>query len=185
MAAHAGGGQGTGGSTSIRAFYTALAPSGRQRPRHAGSGGGRSNGKSIRASLRTENGEVIDDAHNRRLGYGALAPAAAKLPAPQNPTLKADKDFKLIGKSVKRFDTPDKVNGKAQYGIDVRMPGLKVATLMATPVVGGKVAGVDQAAAMKVPGVRQVVVLDDLVAVVGDHFWAATPGPGRAGAALE
>jgi isoquinoline 1-oxidoreductase beta subunit len=170
-----GGGQGTGGSTSIRAFYTAL----------------RQVGASARAmlvqaaaaqwhvdpaTLRTDNGEVIDDAHNRRLGYGALAPAAAKLPAPQNPTLKADKDFKLIGKSVKRFDTPDKVNGKAQYGIDVRMPGLKVATLMAAPVVGGKVAGADQAAALKVPGVRQVVMLDDLVAVVGDHFWAAKQG---------
>ena len=170
-----GGGQGTGGSTSIRAFYTAL----------------RQVGASARAmlvqaaaaewhvdpsGLRTENGEVIDDAHNRRLGYGALAAAAAKLPAPQNPTLKADKDFKLIGKSVKRFDTPDKVNGRAQYGIDVRMPGLKVATLMASPVVGGKVAGVDQAAALRVTGVRQVVVLDDLVAVVGDHFWAARQG---------
>ena len=170
-----GGGQGTGGSTSIRAFYMAL----------------RQVGASARAmlvqaaaaqwhvdpaTLRTDNGEVIDDAHNRRLGYGVLAPAAAKLPAPQNPTLKADKDFKLIGKSVKRFDTPDKVNGKAQYGIDVRMPDLKIATLMAAPVVGGKVAGTDQAAALKVPGVRQVVVLDDLVAVVGDHFWAAKQG---------
>jgi len=170
-----GGGQGTGGSTSIRAFYTAL----------------RQVGASARAmlvqaaaaewhvdpaSLRTENGEVIDDANQRRLGYGALAAAAAKLPAPQNPVLKADKDFKLIGKSVKRLDTPDKVNGRAQYGIDVRMPGLKVATLMATPVVGGKIAGVDQAAALKVPGVRQVVVLDDLVAAVGDHYWAAHQG---------
>ncbi|MGZ5925466.1 MAG: molybdopterin cofactor-binding domain-containing protein [Rhizomicrobium sp.] len=170
-----GGGQGTGGSTSIRAFYTAL----------------RQVGASARAmlvqaaaaqwhvdpaSLRTENGEVIDDANQRRLGYGALAAAAAKLPAPQNPVLKADKDFKLIGKSVKRLDTPDKVNGRAQYGIDVRMPGLKVATLMATPVVGGKVAGVDQAAALGVLGVRQVVVLDDLVAVVGDHYWAAHQG---------
>ena len=170
-----GGGQGTGGSTSIRAFYIAL----------------RQVGASARAmlvqaaanqwqvdpkSLRTDNGEVIDDAHNRRLGYGVLAPAAAKLPAPQNPTLKADKDLKLIGKSVKRFDTPDKVNGRAQYGIDVRMPGLKIATLMASPVVGGKVASVDQAAALKVAGVRQVVVLDDLVAVVGDHFWAARQG---------
>ncbi|MBN9554447.1 MAG: xanthine dehydrogenase family protein molybdopterin-binding subunit [Alphaproteobacteria bacterium] len=170
-----GGGQGTGGSTSIRAFYTAL----------------RQVGASARAmlvqaaaaqwhvdpaSLRTENGEVIDDAGKRRLGYGALAAAAAKLPAPQDPPLKADKDFKLIGKSVKRLDTPDKVNGKAQYGIDVRMPGLKVAVLMAAPVVGGKVAGVDQAAALKVPGARQVVVLDDIVAVVGDHFWAAKQG---------
>jgi len=171
----AGGGQGTGGSTSIRAFYTAL----------------RQVGASARAmlvqaaaqqwqvdpaGLRTENGQVIDDAHNRRLDYGALAPAAAKLPPPQNPKLKADKDFKLIGKPLKRFDTPDKVNGKAQFGIDVRFPGLKVATLMAAPAVGGKVAHVDQDAAMKVPGARQVVVLDDLVAVVGDHFWAARQG---------
>jgi isoquinoline 1-oxidoreductase beta subunit len=171
----AGGGQGTGGSTSIRAFYTAL----------------RQVGASARAmlvqaaaqqwqvdpaSLRTENGQVIDDAHNRKLDYGALASSAAKLPAPQNPKLKADKDLKLIGKSLKRLDTPDKVNGKAQYGIDVRLPGLKVASLMAAPAVGGKVAGLDQDAAMKVPGVRQVVVLDDLVAVVGDHYWAARQG---------
>ncbi|HKD47052.1 MAG TPA: molybdopterin cofactor-binding domain-containing protein, partial [Rhizomicrobium sp.] len=117
-----------------------------------------------------------DDAHNRKLDYGALASSAAKLPAPQNPKLKADKDLKLIGKSLKRLDTPDKVNGKAQFGIDVRFPGLKVATLMASPAVGGKVAGVDQDAAMKVNGVRQVVVLNDLVAVVGDHFWAARKG---------
>ena len=170
-----GGGQGTGGSTSIRAFYTALRQVGAS-ARAMMIQAAAAQWKVDPASLRTENGEVIDDAHNRRLGYGVLAPAAAKLPAPQNPTLKADKDFKLIGKSVKRFDTPDKVNGKAQYGIDVRMRGLKVATLMASPVVGGKLAGVDQAAAMKVPGVRQVVVLDDLVAVVGDHFWAARQG---------
>ncbi len=171
----AGGGQGTGGSTSIRAFYTAL----------------RQVGASARAmlvqaaaqqwqvdpaTLRTENGQVIDDAHSRRLDYGLLASAAAKLPAPQNPQLKADKDLKLIGKPVKRFDTPDKVNGKAQFGIDVRFPDLKIATLMAAPAVGGKLAQVDQDAAMNVKGVRQVVVLDDLVAVVGDHFWAARQG---------
>ncbi len=170
-----GGGQGTGGSTSIRAFYTALRQVGAS-ARAILVQAAAAQWQVDPASLRTENGEVIDDANKRRLGYGVLAPAAAKLPAPQNPKLKDDKDFKLIGKSVKRFDTPDKVNGKAQYGIDVRMPGLKVATLMATPVVGGKVAGVDQAAALKVQGVRQVVVLDDLVAVVGDHFWAARQG---------
>jgi isoquinoline 1-oxidoreductase beta subunit len=170
-----GGGQGTGGSTSIRAFYTALRQVGAS-ARAMLVAAAAAEWHVDPASLRTENGEVIDDAHNRRLGYGVLAPAAAKLPAPQNPTLKADKDFKLIGKSVKRLDTPDKVNGRAQYGIDVRLPGLKIATLMASPVVGGKLAGVDQAAALKVPGVRQVVVLDDLVAVVGDHFWAARQG---------
>jgi isoquinoline 1-oxidoreductase subunit beta len=170
-----GGGQGTGGSTSIRAFYTAL----------------RQVGACARAmlveaaaqqwhvdpsSLRTENGQVIDDSNQRKLNYGALAAAAAKLAPPQNPPLKADKDLKLIGRSVKRFDTPAKVNGSAQFGIDVRLPGLKIATLMAAPAVGGKIARVNQAAAAKIPGVSQVVVLDDLVAVVGDHFWAARQG---------
>jgi isoquinoline 1-oxidoreductase beta subunit len=170
-----GGGQGTGGSTSIRAFYTALRQVGAS-ARAMMVQAAAAQWRIDPASLRTENGEVIDDANNRKLGYGVLAPAAAKLPAPQNPKLKADKDFKLIGKSVRRFDTPDKVNGRAQYGIDVRMPGLKVATLMASPVVGGKVAGVDEEAALKVPGARQVVLLDDIVAVVGDHFWAVKQG---------
>jgi isoquinoline 1-oxidoreductase subunit beta len=171
----AGGGQGTGGSTSIRAFYTALRQVGAS-ARAMLVQAAAQQWQVDAATLRTENGQVIDDAHNRKLDYGALAPAAAKLPAPQNPKLKADKDLKLIGKPLKRLDTPDKVNGNAQYGIDVRMPGLKIATLMAAPAVGGKLAGVDQDAAMKVPGVRQVVVLDDLVAVVGDHFWAARQG---------
>ena len=87
---------------------------------------------------------------------------AAKLPAPQDVTLKADKDLKLIGKPVKRLDTPDKVNGKAQYGIDVRMDGLKIATLAASPVVGGKVVHVDASKLKAMPGL-QLVVLDDIV----------------------
>src|SRR6202012_4673109 len=123
---------------------------------------------------RTESGFVIDDAHGgRKLAYGALAPAAAKLPAPQDVKVKDDKDLKLIGKPVKRLDTPDKVNGKAQYGIDVRMDGLKIATLAASPVVGGKVAHVDSS---KLPAGLQLVVLDDLVGVVGPHYWAAKKG---------
>ena len=107
--------------------------------------------------------------------YGALAPAAAKLPAPQDVKLKDDKDFKLIGKSVKRLDTPDKVNGKAQYGIDVRLDGLKFAALAASPVVGGKVVHVDDSKLKTMPNV-QLVALDDIVAVVGPHFWAAKKG---------
>ena len=171
----AGGGQGTGGSTSIRAFYMALRQVGAS-ARAMLIQAAANRWQADPARLRTDNGEVIDDAHNRRLSYGVLAAAAAGLPAPQNPTLKADKDFKLIGKPLKRLDTPDKVNGKAQYGIDVSLPGLKIATLMAAPAVGGKLAGVDQDAALAVKGVRQLVVLDDLVAVVGDHFWAARQG---------
>ena len=169
-----GGGQGTGGSTSIRAFYTALRQVGAS-ARAMMVQAAAAQWKVTPASLRTENGEVIDDANSRRLAYGVLAPAAAKLPAPQNPTLKADKDFKLIGKSVKRLDTPDKVNGKAQYGIDVRMEGLKVAVLAAAPVVGGKIARVDDSKLKAMPGL-QLVALDDLVAVVGPNFWAAKKG---------
>src|SRR6185312_10181771 len=110
-----GGGQGTGGSTSIRAFYTALRQVGAS-ARAMLVQAAAAQWRVDPASLRTENGEVIDDANKRKLGYGALAAAAARLPAPQTPRLKADKDFKLIGKSVKRLDTPDKVNGRAEGG---------------------------------------------------------------------
>jgi isoquinoline 1-oxidoreductase beta subunit len=92
------------------------------------------------------------------------------------PPLKPATDFKLIGKSLKRLDTPDKVNGKAVYGIDALPPGVKIATLASCPVFGGKVAHVNDERAKTVPGVRQVIVLDDLVAVVGDHMWAAKQG---------
>ena len=85
-------------------------------------------------------------------------------------TLKDVKDFALIGKPLKRLDTPDKVNGQAVYGIDAMLPNMKFATLKACPVFGGKVAKVDDSAARKVPGVRKIVVADDFVAVVGDHM---------------
>ncbi len=165
----------TGGSTSIRGFYMALrqvGASGRAMLVQAAA----QQWKVDPASLRTESGFVIDDAHGgRKLAYGALAPAAAKLPAPQDVKIKDDKDLKLIGKPIKRLDTPDKVNGKAQYGIDVRMDGLKFAALAASPVVGGKVAHVDDSKLKAMPNV-QLVVLDDIVAVVGPHFWAAKQG---------
>ena len=99
---------------------------------------------------------------------------------PPKPTLKDPRDFKLIGKPLKRLDTPDKVNGKALYGIDMLPAGVKFATLAACPVFGGKVADVDDSAAKAIPGVRQIVVLEDLVAVIGDHMWAAKTGFERA-----
>ena len=167
--------QSTGGSTSIRGFYTALRQVGASGRAMMVQAAAQQWGVSA-ASLRTANGQVIDDAHGgRMLSYGALAPRAAKLPAPQDVKLKADKDLKYIGKPVKRLDTPDKVNGKAQYGIDVRMEGLKVAAIAAAPVVGGKVAHVDDSKLKAMPGL-QLVALDDLVAVVGPNFWAAKKG---------
>ncbi len=102
--------------------------------------------------------------------------AASAQPVPQDPPLKDPKDFALIGKPLKRLDTPNKADGKVIYGIDAMLPGMKFATLAQCPVFGGKVGRVDDSAARKVPGVQQIVVLDDLVAVVGDHMWAAKKG---------
>ncbi len=128
------------------------------------------------ASCRAERGSVIHTGSGRRLGYGALAAAAAELPIPDNVPLKRPEEFKLIGTPAKRLDTPQKVNGIAQYGIDVRVPGMKIATVAASPVLGGKVAGLDEAKAMAIKGVHQVVRLDEAVAVVADHMWAAKQG---------
>lgn len=128
------------------------------------------------ASCRAENGEVHHQASGRRLGYGTLAADAAKVPVPENVALKKPADFKLIGTPAKRLDTPSKINGTALYGIDARPPGVKVATLAQSPVFGGRVKRVDDTAAKAVKGVRQIVRLDDAVAVVADHMGAAKKG---------
>src|SRR6202022_4095624 len=107
---------------------------------------------------------------------GELAADAARMPIPENVVLKRPEDFKLIGTPAKRLDTPAKVHGTAVYGIDVRPPGVKIATLAQSPVFGGRVKGVDDAAAKAVKGVRQIVRLDDAVAVVADHMGAAKKG---------
>ena len=98
------------------------------------------------------------------------------MPVPGNVTLKSPGDFKLIGTRAKRLDAPAKVNGSALYGIDVRPAGVKIATLAQSPVFGGRVKGVDDTAAKEVKGVRQIVRLDDAVAVVADHMGAAKKG---------
>ena len=108
--------------------------------------------------------------------YGELAADAARMPVPENVALKRPQDFKLIGTPAKRLDTPAKVNGTAVYGIDVRPPGVKIATLAQSPVFGGRVKSVDDTAAKAVKGVRQIVRLDDAVAVVADHMGAAKKG---------
>jgi isoquinoline 1-oxidoreductase beta subunit len=167
--------QATGGSTSLRAFWMPL----------------RTAGATARAMLvqaaaqqwhvdpaacTTSRGEVSHAASNRKLSYGALIDAAGKITPPKNVPLKDPAKFVLVGTPHKRFDTPDKVNGKVIYGIDAMVPGMQFATLAACPVFGGKVAHLDDAAAKALPGVRQVIVLDNLVAVVGDHMWAVKKG---------
>jgi len=110
------------------------------------------------------------------LKYAALAADAARIPVPANVALKRPQDFKLIGKPVKRVDTAAKVNGTGVFGIDARPRGVKIATLTQSPVFGGRVKSVDDTAAKSVKGVRQIVRLDDAVAVVADHMGAAKKG---------
>ena len=112
----------------------------------------------------------------RTTTYGKVAAEAAKLDPPKDIKLKDPKDWTLIGTPAKRLDSPDKVNGRAQFGIDVKVPGMKVATVAACPVFGGKLASVDDSKARAVNGVRQVVRLDNAVAVVADHMGAAKKG---------
>ncbi len=128
------------------------------------------------SACRAENGEVLHAATGRKLSYGELATDAADLPVPDKVALKAPKDFKLIGTRAKRLDAPAKVDGSAIYGIDARPEGFKVAALMQSPVFGGRVKHVDVGMAMSVKGVRQIVQLDDAVAVVADHMGAARKG---------
>ncbi|MDB6045726.1 MAG: aldehyde dehydrogenase [Gammaproteobacteria bacterium] len=165
----------TGNSNSIRAFWPSL--------RKAGAGArallteaAARRWKVAAQTCHTEAGTVKHVPSGRSLAYAALVEDAGHLSPPKDPPLKNPADFKTIGKSLKRLDTPEKVNGKALYGIDAMPPGVKFATLALCPVFGGKVGQVDDSKAQQVPGVRQIVVLEDLVAVVGDHMWAAKQG---------
>jgi isoquinoline 1-oxidoreductase beta subunit len=128
------------------------------------------------ASCRAQNGAVLHEPTGRRASYGELAADAASMPVPENVTLKRPQDFRLIGTPAKRLDTPAKINGTALYGIDARPPGVKIATLAQSPAFGGRVKSVDETEAKAVKGVRQIVRLDDAVAVVADHMGAAKKG---------
>jgi isoquinoline 1-oxidoreductase beta subunit len=128
------------------------------------------------ATCRAQRGMVEHAPTQRSLAYGELAADAAHMPVPDKVALKAPEQFRLIGTPAKRIDSPAKVNGTAMYGIDARPAGVKIATLAQSPVFGGRLKSVDDSAAKAVKGVRQVVRLDDAVAVVADHMGAAKKG---------
>jgi isoquinoline 1-oxidoreductase subunit beta len=167
--------QATGNSNSIRAWWTPLRKAGATARAMLVQAAASQWGVEP-ASCSAAKGEVAHAASGRKLGYGAVALAAQSQTPPKDVAVKDPKDFVIIGQPLKRLDTPDKVNGKAVYGIDAILPGMKFATVAACPVFGGKVGKVDDSAAVKLPGVRKVVVLDDMVAVIGDHMWAAKKG---------
>ena len=167
--------QATGGSTSVRAAWEPLRLAGATARMMLVSAAAQ-NWKVDPTACHAEKGEVIHATSGRRLKYGALVDTVAMLPIPDRVVLKAPENFTLIGTSAKRLDTPDKVNGKAQFSIDVMIPGMKIATVAACPVFGGRLVGVDDSNAKRIKGVHQVVLLDNAVAVIADHMWAAKQG---------
>jgi isoquinoline 1-oxidoreductase beta subunit len=169
------GAQITGGSTSIRAFYEPLRRAGAT-AREMLIAAAAATWNVEPNTCRAEKGSVIHAATGRTLNYGALADKAATMPVPKDVALKDPKDFKLIGTPAKRLDTPDKVNGKTVYGIDVKVPGMKVGTLAICPVFGGKLKSVDDSKALAVKDVLQVVRVSDAVAVIAAHMGAAKKG---------
>lgn len=128
------------------------------------------------STCKATNGLVMHPPSGRRMTYGELSGIAAKLPLPTDVALKDPRDFRLIGTPVKRLDSRDKVEGRAVFGIDVVLPDMRIATVAASPVVGGKLRGVDDRRALEIKGVRQIVRIDDAVAVVADDMWAARRG---------
>jgi isoquinoline 1-oxidoreductase subunit beta len=170
-----GGLQVTGNSNSIRAFFEPLRQAGAAARTMLIAAAGDTWGVDA-STCRAEKGEVIHAPTGRKLAYGALVDKAATLQPPEKVALKDPKDFRLIGTPAKRLDTPAKVNGSAVYGIDAKIPGMKIATVAACPVFGGKLKSVDDGKALAVKGVHQVVHLDDAVCVVADHMGAAKKG---------
>jgi isoquinoline 1-oxidoreductase subunit beta len=128
------------------------------------------------SELTTANSRVTHAKSGRTLRYGELAAEAADLTFSGEPKFKDPKDYRVIGKPIPRWDIPAKVNGGAQYGMDVQLPDLRVATIMAAPVRGGKLDSVDPAPALNVNGVEKVIKLDNAVAVLAKGYWQALTG---------
>jgi isoquinoline 1-oxidoreductase beta subunit len=124
----------------------------------------------------TEKGEVIHKPSGRRAKYGTLVDKAAKLPVPKTVSLKSPKEFRLLGQNTARLDIPEKVNGKAVFGLDVKRPDMLTARVVRCPVFGGKVESFNADKAKAVPGVRNVVKISSGIAVVADNYWAASKG---------
>lgn len=164
-----------GGSTSIRREFTRLRQAGAA-AREMLVAEAAAQWSVEPGTLRTDNSAVIHEASSRRATYGELAEKASARTPPRTPTLKDTSKFNLIGKSVKRLDTPEKSNGKAIFGLDVNLPGMLVAVIARPPVFGGKVKSFDAAPALAVAGVKHVQQIDRGIAVVADSFPQALQG---------
>jgi isoquinoline 1-oxidoreductase beta subunit len=169
------GAQGTVGSRSIRDYLPIWRRAGAAAREMLAGAAAKKWGVAV-DEVYAEQGAVYHRPSGRKLTYGELVDEAAQLPVPQNPRLKTRDQFKLIGKNVPRRDTPDKVTGRAIFGIDVVVPGMLIATVQRCPVFGGTVKSVDATRARAIKGVRDVVQISSGVAVVADTYWAAKRG---------
>ncbi len=129
-----------------------------------------------KSECRAENGAVLHAATKRRLIFGSLAQQAAKLPVPSDAPLKDPKQYRIVGKPIRRLDTPDKVNGRAGFGMDTRLAGMLYAVIARCPVIGGKASKFDATKTKAIPGVRSVVEVSNGIAVVADNTWTAMEG---------
>ncbi len=167
--------QGTGGSSSIRGSWEPLAKAGAAAREMLVATAAKRWGVAADA-CHTENSQVVNNATGKRADYGSLVEEATKLPVPVNPKRKDAKDYKIVGKATKRIDSPVKVNGKAEFGIDVRHPKMLHAVVARCPVFGGQVKGFDASKAKAVSGVMNVMQISTGVAVVADNTWSAMEG---------
>jgi len=161
----------TGGSTSVREGWEKLRIAGAQVREMLIAGAAAEWGVPASA-VKAANG-MLTGPGGKKATYGQMAEAASKQPVPEKPSIKAPKDFRVVGKRIPRLDVPAKVNGTAEFGIDVKLPGMVYASLEQCPVIGGKVKSVDSAAAKAMPGVVDVVQIPDGVAVVANTYWGA------------
>ncbi|MDP3690598.1 xanthine dehydrogenase family protein molybdopterin-binding subunit [Bradyrhizobium sp.] len=166
--------QATGGSTTIRAFYTPMRQAGAAAREMLVAAAAQQWGVPA-ASLKTSASHVIGP-KGKRLSYGQLVEAAAKEPVPKDPTLKKNADFKIIGQRTRRLDTPGKLNGSTLFGIDAQVPGMLVAVMARAPVHGAKPLKFDEAAARAVKGVQAVIAIPGGVAVLAGGYYAARQG---------
>jgi isoquinoline 1-oxidoreductase subunit beta len=165
------GGQITGGSTSVRDGWEKLRIAGAKARVMLVQAAADKWGVDA-SQLRASNGMVTGPG-GKKASYGSLAEAASKLTPPKEVALKDPSKFRYLGKPLKRLDTPGKITGKTEFGIDVKLPGMLYAALAQPPVIGGKVVSFDADKAKSMPGVKHVVQITDGVAVVADSWWRA------------
>ena len=164
--------QGVFGSQSIRTGWTPLRTAGAQaRAMLVEAAAQRWN--IDKSQCRVSNGIISNSSNSATLTFGQVADAASKLTPPAAPTLKNPSQFTLIGKPIKRRDTPDKVTGRTQFGIDVRVPNMVYAAIARSPVFGGKVVSFDATKAKAIPGVKNFVQISNGIAVIADNTWTA------------